>query len=1221
MHVDAAKRFATIGAWADACHEASGAAAATGFRAADPNTTCPYKGLAAFQPDDAGLFFGREALVDDLIRRLQASSALIIGGPSGSGKSSLMRAGLLPALERGALPGSQNWRTVLFSPGNDAVGELAFRLGRAGDTFLTADELRADPRNARRALPDTTTVLVAVDQFEELFTSNSEADHAVFIQALEALGGDRHRVLLALRADFYDICAHHPWLADRINENQLLVGPLNRSELRRAIEGPAQRVGLRVEEGLVDTMLDDAGASRGSLPLVAHALMETWLRRRGHVMTLEGYAAAGGVAGAIAQRAESTYERLDRGGQATARSLLLQLTRPGENASDTRRRLSWSDVEETGNTHEVVETFAEARLLTVDDEAIDLAHETLLRSWPRARRWIDEARDDLRTAERIRIAADEWTTSGSDDELLWGGTRLAATLQWATQHPAPLGPSEQEFLDASRAERDRVTAEYEVERQRRRRTRRTATAALGILTVAAVIASIVAFIGLRDARSSESAARAAEEMATTQNIRSIAAAAEAQSATDPLFGLALAIESAAQQVPSVPEARNAMVTARVALDRQAAAPLPLADPIAVGNVISLALAPDGSRMFVGGRDGSIGVWDLASREMVDELRGHDGGIEELAISSDGAMLASAGNDENLVLWDLTTGEPTFLLGASAEAGRVDGVVWSAAFSPEDTRIAASTESGHVYVFDTTTGAPVTAPILSGRNRDGLTVAWTPDGNGLHVGNGRGELIGIDLSSGTPSAPMGVHGSDIWEIVPLGDGSQVFTVSSGGQAALVDPATGNGTNENLFAQMGDDAPTAVLGLAQRDGGREIVVGGSDGRIRRWDVTQGSLISVSATGHGDRVIDGALAVDGTLYASLGDDQQVRLWDIDNRAIPAGALFDTEQPLTAIAALPGGTFAVGTGSGSVLIVDASGNISADIPMGLAADAGNVVQAIASVGPWVAAGDSQGMLALIDPSTAEVVSRAAHAHDSRILALIAAPDASAFFTGGQDGRIRRWSLSLEPSEIGTALDPSQRPTEVNGLAIDQGGIELISVDLSGGIGFWNSDGGPSRPAFNPGDDGLEAVDIAPDGKTFVVTGFNEAASIFTFDAAPQRIQRLTPVPGVSGRAVRFSEDGTTVIAYSESAAIVLFDVASGRRFGPVFRPHPAGAEGGGLALGQDIWTASWVADSEGAEYGTLHRLDVLDLDAACDAVAGVFDPGRRADFLAGGNVVACLT
>ena len=266
------------------------------------------------------------------------------------------------------------------------------------------------------------------------------------------------RLVLAVRADFYGRCAQIGWLAEKITANQVLVGPMERENMRRAIEEPARRSGLRLEPGLVEAVLLEGGASASSLPLISHALVETWVRRDANVLTLSGFRMAGGVAGAIAQSADTLFnDALSAEQQTIARRLLLRLVTPGEGTTSTRRRVPLEELDRDPapqKLHTVVDAFVTARLLSVDDSSVEIAHEALIGSWPRLRSWIDAERENLRAQQRIGRAAREWDANGRDSDLLYRGAPLVAAADWATHHRESLDVLERQFLDESESARE-----------------------------------------------------------------------------------------------------------------------------------------------------------------------------------------------------------------------------------------------------------------------------------------------------------------------------------------------------------------------------------------------------------------------------------------------------------------------------------------------------------------------------------------------------------------------------------------------------------------------------------------------------------------------------------------------------------------------------------------------------------------------------------------------
>ena len=1199
LHPDPAQRHATAAEWQHACLEVLGDTedgASIGFRSVVASDTCPYKGLAAFQPDDAGLFFGRERLVDELVQRLQDSAALIVGGPSGSGKSSLVRAGLLPALERGVVPGSQNWRIVLCSPGTDAIGELAFHLRRiTGDDTINAALLATDPDSVRRSLAVDSPVLLAIDQFEELFTLNSAEVQQQFVQALAALAAGSHstvRVVLAVRADFYDSCAHHPWLAERINENQVLVGPMGSAELRRAIEGPAQRTGLHVEDGLVDEIIDDAGASAGSLPLVAHALMETWLRRRGHQLTVSGYREAGGVAGAIAQRAEDTYAALASNDQVRARDLVLQMTTPGENGPDTRRLLGWEEVPEPQVTQPVIDTFVDARLVTTSDEHIELAHETLLRSWPRATAWIDEARDDLRTRQRVADSAGQWESNDRDPDLLLRGTPLESLLDWADTQRTPLPAASQEFLLAGRSARDDQLRSEQAELSKRRRNRRLAFGALAVLLVAAIFQSI-------NARRNEQVANQATEDAQRQVTLGLAATADAQAQTDPLFAMALATESASRGDSPVPEALGALATARTALADQQGAAIPLSDAIAVGNVLHLDLTGDGTLLVLGSRSGEVSFMDVATRTIVQRDRTHTKGVESVHISNGLDLLVTGGADGQILLWDLT--EQPYV---PEVLDTIDGLaVWSAQVSPDGTLLGAVTSDAGVTFYDMATRAPLGRRFDSAIERDALRSVFTQDSSELLVGNSKGELIRVDVEQSRSVEVLAPHGSNIWDIDLAADGRYIYSASNDGTVRRVELATMT-VDPDFSLGMGDQI-VEMRGVEALADGRHIITGAADGHIQRWDAVNGALLSSSAASHEDRVIDGAASADGSLYASLGDDQKVRLWDLGTRSRPTGEIIlEAESQVRGVALGPDGIRAVGTDAGTVVLENERGE-----SLVLEVGEGEVFGLSFTLAGDLVLADGRGALSLWNPRTGAKLGVSEQVHTNRVLDVVVDPESGLVISAGSDGRIVSW----DPKTLQAEKIIAELPTEINGLAFAPGS-ELLSVDLSGRIEFWNLDGGRSREAISAGEDVLFSVAVDAANGRFGVGGGEESIAIFDL-ASGEKLSRLTPLAG-GAVDLAFTDSGA-VVGLSRRGSIAVWNPTSTDQLGPIAWVH-RGLTASRLVL--DEFGAAWSTGSS-AESGTgrLHRLDLLDQRIACELADGVIDEQRRAKFLGDEPLLAC--
>lgn len=463
----------------DECHDALQQAANT--LAPPPEATAgpaPYRGLQYYDVEDADLFFGREALVERLHGRAVRLATegdgryLAIVGASGSGKSSLLRAGLLPSLAQEgpfASEGEQPAGLHLMTPTAQPLRALATTLTRDAEsvreTATLIDDLRNDARSldlyAERLLAESEAeyLLLVVDQFEEIFTQcQSEAERKAFVDnvttAVAPGTAGRTVLLLALRADFYHRCAEYETLRTLLAKHQVYIGPMDEDGLQRAIEGPARHLGLTFESGLVARMLEDAGGQPGVLPLLSHALDETWKRRDGKQLTHMAYTAVGGVRGALATTAERTFRDLDAAQQTLARRLLIRMVSlGGAGTPDTRDRATRDELRQVGEDAEAVEALLDrlvnARLLTVHEDGVEVAHEALIHHWPRLQRWLEENRERLQHHQRLTAAAEAWVELDHDAGALYRGVRLARARALAADPEIPLSELEEHFLAES----------------------------------------------------------------------------------------------------------------------------------------------------------------------------------------------------------------------------------------------------------------------------------------------------------------------------------------------------------------------------------------------------------------------------------------------------------------------------------------------------------------------------------------------------------------------------------------------------------------------------------------------------------------------------------------------------------------------------------------------------------------------------------------------------
>ncbi|MEX2587406.1 MAG: protein kinase [Actinomycetota bacterium] len=1199
MAPDAVDRFGSMGEWVEAVLGVEDFAGLQGrgpsVAGARLEAALPYKGLAAFQPGDAVLFFGRSELVDQLVARLGQCAVLVIGGPSGSGKSSLLRAGLLPAIAGGALPGSKSWPICLLTPAErPLVSLLDAAAAVAGVSNLpSVEDLKADPAALGSALPDQT--VIAVDQLEELFTLCSDSgDRQAFLEVLEGFSRGarpRARVVMAIRADFYGSCAAFRWLAGTINRSHLLVGPMSRAQLQEAIVGPARRVGLNLEGALVERVLSDAGDDAGALPLVSHALVETWLRREDERLTLAGYEAAGGVTGAIGRTADEVWEALDDSQKLCARRLLPQLVHPGDGAADTKRLMSWREVGKDAAAREVVSRFAQSRLLTVDDKGVQLAHEALLRSWGRLASWVEESRDDLRQGERLAEAAREWDRQGRLEDLLYRGVPLAAALQWRERRAGAVEGLTDTFVEAAAEAETRREEAKRLRTERDRRTRKRVLVGLSGLTTVALVASAVAGVALL--RSREANLLASEQLA-----RGLAASAVDLAGANPFLATMLAAEAMVRTDPPLAEARDALVRSRLALGGSRL--VPYGDPIPVGDAVALAVGPDGERAATGNRDGSVDLWDLGSTNRLAGLNGPSSGVHGLAFGPGGDRLIAATADGNLWRWEL--GSP-----ADAAEGEVvaetGSIVWGVAAAPSSSLVAATTTSGQVWLIDAASGEQV--GVLDPAAGELLSVAFSPDGALLVAGSARGEVFVWDLADRSLKyGPVAAHSSDVWELVPTEtpEGPRFATVSSDGTARLWDLGTGEAVSGGPFEADGHAIPIGVRGATFGPGSDVLTLGGPDGALYSWSMSKRQVLEVGEAMHRDRITQAGRSAGGETLVTLADDRTIQVWT--ERARP-GAVVEIgdvgARPRSMAVSPDGRVLAVGTGAGDVVLLGEDG----DRRPGFGGHSG-AVSAVGFAGPsMLITGDEEGVLRLWNADSGELLSERP-AGGGAIRTMAVGGGRSLLVTGDEGGVVGFWDAgSLEP-----ITEAARLGSAITDVAIGGSAPTVAASTRRGEVGLWDGAGRNIGEPLRVIDDTVWGVALHPAAQILAAAGADEVLSLWSLEdsAAPERTRELGS-HRLGALDVVFVDPGTVAVGTGEGL-VQLWDAASGQRIGPGLEVaagpvrYVVGSQG-------TVWAA--------ADSGKVVRIDVLDVRAACSAAASSFDARQRERLLAGRPSVAC--
>lgn len=678
---------------------------------------CPYPGMRPFLPEQHHLFFGREELTGSLVDRVTGDGyegPVVLVGPSGAGKSSLLRAGLVPALERDR---------VLLVPG---AGAHPFRTlaelwsGVRGRPFA---EVEAGLGAGR--FGDGGPDVLVVDQLEEIFTQCRDVEEReLFIRAITGPPAAGPRIVLGLRADFYGQCLNDARLARVVRNGQFTVAAMSDDELRSAVEQPARQAGLRLEEGLAEHLLRELRQERAAdgdavaLPFLAHALQQTWARRRGACLTFAGYQAAGGIRTSVARAADAVYDALDEDGRRRLRELLLRMVVLADgDGQAVRRRVPTGEL---AGVADLLDRLVEARLVVVDRGEAQLCHDSLLYAWPRLGEWITDDRVGLLVRRRLGDAADGWHEAGRPASGLYSGDQLAAArAQLALGgRVLPIRPVERDFLDAGgRAER---------------RARKVRRAAVSVVTVLAVLASVLAVLA-RDAQ------RDAEGRETTLIANQIAAQADSLRERDPQTALRLSL--AAYRAAETPQTRTSLYEAYLSK-----APVELPGAVRAP-VLGIAFGADGDVLATSQRGGRVQLWDI-SRRNAPVRAAHLGLKGSAAIAfHPRARLLAAQTATELTLWDVADpAEPKRL----AVHGIAKGITYTLAFSPDGRTLASGSERGRLRLWDVSEpsgprlrherGVAAADLISLAFGRHGLLVT----GNGRGGGKGQGTAAEVRL---------------------------------------------------------------------------------------------------------------------------------------------------------------------------------------------------------------------------------------------------------------------------------------------------------------------------------------------------------------------------------------------------------------------------------------------------------------------------------------------
>ena len=1103
-----------------------------------PIPPCPYPGLAYFGPNDAHLFFGRDAAIDHLAEAVGRQSLTALVGASGSGKSSVVLAGLAPHLNATAA-----WRFSHFRIGNELGGDPFLALARAlvplyvasdsdterlRNTKLLATSLQAGELTLADVFAECRSrnkgrrILLIADQFEEAFIL--VADEQVRDRFIDVLlkgfpnpapgSAPDICLIMTMRADFYGLALRHRSLADALQGHVENLGPMKREELQTAIARPAENAKVTFEPGLVETLLDEVATKPGSLPLLQFALREMWSRLGRPRMTRAIYDAIGGVEGALAQRAQAIYDALTaKGEDANAvtmfRRLFTRLVTLGEGVEDTRRIVArselgpeaWALAQRLANEdNRLVTTSAPAP----DHETVEVVHEALIRNWPLLIEWVNRDRAFQSWLRQLRPRVEEWRTHPEDEGTLLRGGTLAVAEDWLGRRGDEISKEERSFVEASIALREAARRQEEeaLAREHARlaetaaaqaRTARLQRIAMGALAGIGVL--VLVMLGNALWQQHDTARR---EMGV---YTSLAAQAMKDGQFDRAMRFALQAYPPPGAMPWTPfttelEGKLAGGALSSQLRR-----------VLSGHTAALttiAFSPDGKRVVTASYDNTGRLWDAENGKEIAVLQGHEYPVFSAAFSPDGRRVVTASWDKTARLWDAENGKEIVVLKGHTAP------LWSAAFSPDGKRVVTASPDKTARLWDAGSGKEIA--VLQGHEDAVLSAAFSPDGGRVVTASWDKTARLWDAGSGKEIAELKGHTGKVQSAAFSPDGKRVVTASWDRTARLWDTESGT----EIAVLRGHTG--VVQSAAFSPDGKRVVTASYDTYGRLWDAESGKEIAV-LRGHTITVESAAFSPDGKRVVTASWDTTARLWDAASGTEIAVLQGHTDQVPSAAFSPDGRRVATASSDHTARLWDAKRGAEIAVLQGhtdwvlsaaFSPDGKRVVTASPDTTSrlWEAASGNE---------IAEL-----KGHTDKLRSAAFSPDGKRVVTASEDKTARLWDLG-SGNEIAVLKG---HEGAVNSAAFSPDGKRVVTASADNTARLWDAESGKEIAALKGHEGAVNSATFSPDGRRVVTAGSDGVAAVWDAESGKD----IAVLQGHTGdvRSAAFSPDGKSIVTAS---------------------------------------------------------------------------------------------